>query len=324
MAIDANQPVRVIEAMRVDMVHAFGVPAGPRRLEHRAFWYFALGILCGGQCRDLKGADLPTIKWGIILSIAYDAVAKHRHPSTRAGAMRVGLNERILGMRPPRPEERVSVVEAQRIVLEGGTAHEHPPLAIGPKEGWVSVLPGQHFAHTGPGGREIDGSIDANGIGFQRFRHHIVSALPGEYIRIRQVEGFLQDHALIAPAPSIVTRGQADDTTLPLRMHHLKEHAPGLLYPEHKGIGDERCGDIRDLRCSEHGVVRGTRRSHMQWRCPCVDADRPDVRCCYEHTLLPYPSQYAALALAAFTRRSISSSVKPAILRASREMLIDT
>src|SRR5215471_17516465 len=123
MAIDAGQPVRVIEAMRVDMMHAFGVPAAPRRLEHRAFRHFALGILYGSQCRDLKGADLPTIKWGIILSIAYDAVTKRRHPSTRAGAMRVSLNERILRMRPPRPEERVSVVEAQRIVLEGGAAH---------------------------------------------------------------------------------------------------------------------------------------------------------------------------------------------------------
>ena len=112
MAINTGEPVRVIEAMRVNVVHAFRVPASPRGLEHRAFWHFALGILCGGQCRDLKGADLPTIKRGIILSVAYDAVAKHRHPSTRAGAMRVGLNERILGMRPPRPEEHVSVVEA--------------------------------------------------------------------------------------------------------------------------------------------------------------------------------------------------------------------
>src|SRR5262245_2992145 len=123
MTIYTGKPVCVIEAMRVNMVHAFGVPANPRGLEHRAFWHFALGILCGGQGRDLKGTDLPTIKRGIILSIAYDAVAKHRHPSTRAGAMRVGPNERILGMRPPRPEERVSVVEAQCIVLEGRAAH---------------------------------------------------------------------------------------------------------------------------------------------------------------------------------------------------------
>ena len=112
MAINTGEPVRVIEAMRVNVVHAFGVPAGARGLEYRAFWYFALGIMCGSQSRDLKGADLPTIKRGIILSVAYDTVAKYRHPSTRAGALRVGLNERILGMRPPRPEERVSVVEA--------------------------------------------------------------------------------------------------------------------------------------------------------------------------------------------------------------------
>src|SRR4029434_9305227 len=130
MPINAGEPVRVIEAMRVNVVHAFRVPAGSRGLEHRAFWHFALGIRRGGQCRDLKGADLLAIKRGIILSVAYDAVAKHRHASTRALALRVTLTERILGMRPPRPEERVSVVEAQRIVLEGRAAHQHPPLTI--------------------------------------------------------------------------------------------------------------------------------------------------------------------------------------------------
>src|SRR4249919_3153525 len=109
--------------MRVNVVHAFGVPASPRGLEHRAFWHFALGITCGCQRHDLKGTDLLAIKRSIILRVAYDAVAKHCHPSTRAGAMRVGLNERIQGMRPPRPEERVSIVEAQRIVLEGRAAY---------------------------------------------------------------------------------------------------------------------------------------------------------------------------------------------------------
>ena len=54
--------------------------------------------------------------------------------------------------------------------------------------------------------------------------------------------------------------------------------------PEHKGISDERRGDIRDLRCSEHGVVRATA-GHMQWRCTCVDTDRPDVLYCHEQTL---------------------------------------
>src|SRR5467141_4073407 len=111
MAIDTGKPVRVIESIWINVVHAFRVPAEPRGLEHGAFWHFALGITCGGQCRDLKGTHLLAIKRGIILGVAYDAVAQHRHPSTRAGAMRVGLNERILGMRPPRPEERVSIVE---------------------------------------------------------------------------------------------------------------------------------------------------------------------------------------------------------------------
>src|SRR5215831_19916514 len=105
MAINTGEPVCVIESMRVNVVHAFRVPAGARGLEHRAFWHFALGITCGRQRRDLKGTHLLAIKRGIILGVAYEAVAKHRHPSTRAGAMRVGLNERILGMCPPRPEE---------------------------------------------------------------------------------------------------------------------------------------------------------------------------------------------------------------------------
>src|SRR4030095_7277840 len=103
------------------------------------------------------------------------------------------------------------------------------------------------------------------------------------------MEGFLQDHALIATVQSIMTRGQADDTALPLGMHHLKEHAPGLLHPEHKGISDEHRGNIRDLCCSQYRAVRDTRRPHMQWRCACVDTDRPDVRRCHEHTLIPYP-----------------------------------
>src|SRR5262245_19905427 len=123
MAIDAGKPARVIESMRVNVVHTFRVPANPRGLEYRAFWHFALSITCGCQCRNLKGSDLLAVKRGIILSVAYDAVAKHRHPSTRAGAMCVGLNERIPGMRLPRPQERVSVVEAQRIVLERRAAH---------------------------------------------------------------------------------------------------------------------------------------------------------------------------------------------------------
>jgi hypothetical protein len=80
------------------------------------------------------------------------------------------------------------------------------------------------------------------------------------------VKGFLQDDALIAPVPPIVTRGQADDTALPLGVHHLEEHAPGLLDLEHKGISDERCADICDVRCSEHGVSRATCRLHLQWR----------------------------------------------------------
>src|SRR5262245_27269837 len=158
MAIHTGEPVRVIEAMRVNVVHAFRVPAGARGLEHRAFWHFALGITCGGQGHDLKGTDLLAIKRSIILSVAYDAVAKYRHPSTRAGAMRVGLNERSLGMRLPRSEEHVGIVEAQCIVLEGRAAHEHPPFAIGVKQRGVSVLSGQHLTRTDPGGREIDGS----------------------------------------------------------------------------------------------------------------------------------------------------------------------
>jgi hypothetical protein len=80
------------------------------------------------------------------------------------------------------------------------------------------------------------------------------------------VEGFLQDHALIAPVPPVVTRGQADDAALPLSVHHLEEHGPGLLYSEHKGISDERCGDICDVRRSEYGVSRDTYRLHLQWR----------------------------------------------------------
>src|SRR5438309_6796850 len=185
MAIDTGKPVRVIEPMRINMVHALRVPAGARGLEHRALWHFALGILCGSQGGDLKSPHLLPIKRGIILGVAYDAVAKHRHPSTRAGTMRVGLNEWILGMRPPRPEERVGIVKAERIVLEGRAAHEHPPLAIGAKQRGVSVLSSQYLSRTRPGSREITGSIDPNGLGFQRFRHHVVGALPLEDIWVR-------------------------------------------------------------------------------------------------------------------------------------------
>ena len=237
--------------------------------------------------------------------------------------MRIALNEWILGMRLPWPQERVGIVETQRVVLEGRTAHKHPPFPIRTKQRWVSVLPGEHLAHTRPGGWEVNGSIDPNSLSFQRLRHHVIGVLPLEHVGVRQVKRFLQDNTSIAPVPPIVTRSQTDHTALPLGMHHLEEHVPGLSHLQQKRIGDEGGGNIGDVGCSQHRVVRHSPGNHTQWRGPGVDANRPDILRCHEWTLTP-PAQYATLALAAFTRRSISSSVKPAILRASREILIDT
>src|SRR2546428_9072288 len=87
MAIDTGGPLCIVKSVRINMVHAFGIPAGPRRSKYRAFRYFSLGIACRRQLRDLKGTDLPAIKRRIILRIANDTVPKHRHPSTRASAM---------------------------------------------------------------------------------------------------------------------------------------------------------------------------------------------------------------------------------------------
>src|SRR5262245_57392947 len=148
------------------MVHTFGIPASASGLKHRAFSHFTLDIAGRGQCRDLKGTDLLAVKRRIVLGVADNAIAKHRHPSPWTGAMRVILDERILGMRLPRSKECVGIVETQRIVLERPTAHKHPPFPIRTKQRWVSVLPGEHLTHTGPGGWEINGSIDSNSLGF--------------------------------------------------------------------------------------------------------------------------------------------------------------
>ena len=112
MAIDTGKPVHVIQAVWIHMVHAFRIPTSARGLKHRTFWYFALGIACRCQGGDLEGTELLTIKWGIVLSVTYKTITQYRHPSTRTGAMRVCLNEWILGMRAPRPEKRISIVEA--------------------------------------------------------------------------------------------------------------------------------------------------------------------------------------------------------------------
>ena len=68
-------------------------------------------------------------------------------------------------------------------------------------------------------------------------------------------------------------------------MQDFEEHVPDLLYLEHKRIGDERCWDIGDMGCSQHGVGPDSRRIHMQWRDPGVDADRPDVTRCHQRPL---------------------------------------
>src|SRR5262249_50331856 len=126
MAIDAGEPVCIVKSVRINMVHAFGIPAGPRWLQDRAFRYFALGIARCGQLYDFKGTHLLAIKWCIILGIANDTLArlcrrravkpfpKHCHSSTRTRAMGVSLDEGILRMGPPRPQQGIGIVEPER------------------------------------------------------------------------------------------------------------------------------------------------------------------------------------------------------------------
>src|SRR5215470_1586569 len=109
MAIDASEPVCIVKSVRINMVHALGIPAGPRWLQDRAFRYFALGIVCCGQLYDFKGTHLLAIKWCIVLGIANNTVSKHGHPPTRTRAMGVSLDEGILRMRPPRPQQGIGI-----------------------------------------------------------------------------------------------------------------------------------------------------------------------------------------------------------------------
>src|SRR5262245_32036986 len=106
MTIDTGEPVTSVQSVRIDMVHAFGIPASASGLEHRTFLHFTLDIAGRGQRRDLKSTDLLAIKRRIVLGVADNAITKHHHSSTWARAMRVIMNERILGMRLPRPKKR--------------------------------------------------------------------------------------------------------------------------------------------------------------------------------------------------------------------------
>src|SRR5438309_2037979 len=166
--IDAGQPGAVFKEMRIDVVHAGGVPAAAGGRQHGRFRSFAFCIYRGGQPGNFESADLPAIDRKTFLGKTEQPAVIREHSASGARDARVAGYERACGVLRPDGScaggrETGSGIQSQRVMLPRVGAGEEPPMVAEAEDGWVRVRAGDEIADVLPLFRAGSGAVQPDG-----------------------------------------------------------------------------------------------------------------------------------------------------------------
>src|SRR6185369_16228002 len=173
-AVDAGKPVTAGLLVRVDVVHAGGVPAGASSFQNRTMTNLDFSIIRRRQFEDLESPHGTTVARPAILCEAKEFVVELQDASGGAGAALIFSYYRTARMFEPWAKQLGGGIKMERVVLVGRRTGKQPPPIVVVDDRRIREAPADQACERRPARGKFAGFVERDRAGVDGFGQHVI------------------------------------------------------------------------------------------------------------------------------------------------------